>query len=89
MNVLHCGGRNNKFGETAKGFMPIPVFIFSIFLSGKCYGLIRIMFSLQFLAMVLCHFSDLVDFSLPPGLACFLVRQTISQHLPLTPRRHG
>lgn len=68
MNVLHCGGINNKFGETANDFMPIPVLILSIFLSGKCCGLITIIFALLLLAMVLFHFSDLVAFSFP-GLA--------------------
>lgn len=87
MDVLHCGGINKKSGKTAKDFMPMPVFILSIFLSGKCYGLITIMFALLLLAMVLFHFSDIVAFSFPPGLACFLVRQIISQHLPLTHRR--
>lgn len=69
MNVLHCGRMNNKLGETAQDFMPIPVFILSKFLSGKCCDLMRIMFALLLLAMVLCHFSDLVAFSFPPGLA--------------------
>lgn len=69
MNVLHCGGMNNNFGKTAKDFMPVPMFILSIFLSGKSYGLIMIIFPLLLLALVLCHLSDLVAFSFPPGLA--------------------
>lgn len=73
VNVLHCGEMNSKFGETAKDFMPIPVFILSIFLSGKFYGLITIMFTLLLLTMVLFHFSDLEVF---PFLLVLLPSQT-------------